>query len=203
MSPASAAPTRYEAEAAALSGGAVVSTEHAGYTGNGFVGGYTDGNKGTAATTFAVSASTAGSHTLTLRYANGTTAPKTLSLVVDGGSARQVTLPATAGWGAWGTVSTSVELSAGSHSVAYRFGSADSGNVNLDHLDVTPPSPGSGPGTGPLFEAEQATLSGGAAVSTEHAGYTGSGFVGGFTDANRGSATVSFAVATPSAGSYD
>lgn len=203
VSPASAAPTRYEAEAAALSGGAVVSTEHAGYTGNGFVGGYTDGNKGTAATTFAVSASTAGSHALTLRYANGTTAPKTLSLVVDGGAARQVTLPATTGWGAWGTVSTSVELSAGSHSVAYRFGSADSGNVNLDHLDVTPPSPGSGPGTGPLFEAEQATLSGGAAVSTEHAGYTGSGFVGGFTDANRGSATVTFAVATPSAGSYD
>ncbi|MFJ4230728.1 carbohydrate-binding protein [Cellulosimicrobium cellulans] len=203
VAPASAATTRYEAEAAALSGGAVVSTEHAGYTGNGFVGGYTDGNKGAAATTFAVTASAAGTHTLTLRYANGTTAPKTLSLVLDGGAPHQVTLPATAGWGAWGTVSTSVELTAGSHSVAYRFASSDSGNVNLDHLDVTPASPGSGPGTGPLFEAEQAALAGGAVVSTEHAGYTGSGFVGGFTDANRGSATVTFAVATPSAGSYD
>ncbi len=202
-SPASAAPTRYEAETATLTGGAVVASDHTGHTGSGFVGGYTDDNKGSAATTFAVAASTAGSHTLTLRYANGTTAPKTLSVVVDGGTARQVTLPATAGWDTWATASTSVELTAGTHSVAYRFGTADSGNVNLDHLDVTPPSPGTEPATGPLFEAEQGTLSGGAVESTEHAGYTGSGFVGGFTDANRGAAAVAFAVATPTAGSYD
>ncbi|MBD5785979.1 carbohydrate-binding protein [Cellulosimicrobium terreum] len=200
--PASAAPTRYEAESAARTGGAVVATDHTGYTGTGFVGGYTDANRGSATTTFTVAASTAGSHTLALRYANGTTAPKTLSLLVDG-AARQVTLPATAGWDAWGTVSTSVQLSAGSHTVAYRFGTGDSGNVNLDHLDVTPPSPGSGPGSGPLFEAESATLTGGATVSNEHGGHTGSGFVGGFTDANRGAAAVSFAVATATAGSYD
>jgi ABC-type amino acid transport substrate-binding protein len=42
---ASAASTVYEAESAALSGGAVVGTEHTGYTGTGFVEGYTDATR--------------------------------------------------------------------------------------------------------------------------------------------------------------
>lgn len=49
--PAYAATTRYEAESAVLAGGAVVSTEHTGYSGSGFVAGYTDADKGIAATT--------------------------------------------------------------------------------------------------------------------------------------------------------
>ncbi len=85
---AGAATTRYEAEQAALSGGAAVATEHAGYSGSGFVGGYTDGNKGTATTTFAVTAAASGTHTLALRYANGTGSAKTLTLLVDGAASR-------------------------------------------------------------------------------------------------------------------
>src|SRR5690349_1487435 len=82
--PAEAASTTYQAESAALSGGTAVATDHTGYTGSGFVGGYTDGNKGNANTTFTVSNSGAASRTLTLRYANGTTQTKTLSLYVNG-----------------------------------------------------------------------------------------------------------------------
>ena len=134
---AHAATTTYQAESAALSGGAVTGTDHTGYTGSGFVGGYTDTDKGNAATTFTVAAAAAGSYTLGLRYANGTTATMTLSLVVDGHT-QQITLPATTNWDAWTTQTSTVSLTAGNHTVAYRFGTADGGNVNLDSLAVTP-----------------------------------------------------------------
>ncbi|WBU37502.1 CBM35 domain-containing protein [Homoserinibacter sp. YIM 151385] len=204
-SPAHAATTRYEAEQASRSGGAVVSTEHGGYSGTGFVGGYTDGNKGAATTSFAVSTTASGTHALGLRYANGTGSAKTLTLVVDG-AAQQIDLGATSGWSSWATRTVSVSLTAGSHTIAYRFGTADSGNVNLDALDVTTPS-GSGTGTGadyaagPVFEAESATLTGGTAVSTEHAGFSGTGFVGGYTDGSKGTATTTFKVRVAAAGS--
>src|SRR5258707_1004805 len=80
---ASAATTTYEAENAALSGGTVVASDHTGYTGTGFVGGYTDANKGNANTAFTVPESAAGSTTTTLRYANGTGSQMSLSLYVN------------------------------------------------------------------------------------------------------------------------
>jgi hypothetical protein len=193
---ASAATATYQAESAALSGGAAVATDHSGYTGSGFVGGYTDGNKGNAATTFTVSNSGAASRQLTLRYANGTSATMTLSLYVNGVRITQVALGATANWDSWGTRADTVSLPGGNSTVAYRFDSTDSGNVNLDSLTVTdlaaPPA-----GT---FEAESAALSGGAAVATDHSGYTGSGFVGGYTDGNKGNAATTFTVNRSAAG---
>ncbi|WP_284747810.1 carbohydrate-binding protein [Amycolatopsis sp. RTGN1] len=194
--PAHAATTRLEAESAALAGGAVVETDHPGYSGSGFVGGFTDGHRGTARTTFAVSAASAGSYTLALGYANGTGSSRTLTLTVDS-TAQQISLPATASWDSWGSASVAVSLGAGAHSVSYTFGSGDSGNVNLDRLDVTPSATGQ---AGPLFEAENATLSGGAVVATDHPGYSGSGFVGGYTDGNKGNARTSFAVKVTTAG---
>jgi hypothetical protein len=194
--PAHAATTRLEAESAALAGGAVVETDHPGYSGSGFVGGFTDGHRGTARTTFAVSAASAGSYTLALGYANGTGSSRTLTLTVDS-TAQQVSLPATVSWDSWGSASVAVSLGAGAHSVSYTFGSGDSGNVNLDRLDVTPSATGQ---AGPVFEAENATLSGGAVVATDHPGYSGSGFVGGYTDGNKGNARTSFAVKVTTAG---
>ncbi|WP_246846297.1 right-handed parallel beta-helix repeat-containing protein [Humibacter ginsenosidimutans] len=134
--PASTGPL-FEAEDAALSGGAVVQSDHTGYSGTGFVGGYTDANAGTATTTFAVSIDTAGDQQLALRYANGTGSTRTLTLNVDG-SAQQISLPATADWNTWATQTTTVSLSAADHTVAYSYGSGDNGNVNLDSLTVTP-----------------------------------------------------------------
>ncbi|MBE1875699.1 CBM35 domain-containing protein [Myceligenerans pegani] len=200
---AQAETTRHEAELALLTGGATAAADHAGYTGSGFVDGYTDGNKGTATTSFAVEIATDAEHTLTLRYANGTGSPKTLTLIIDG-AAQQVSLPATANWDDWATHSVSVDLTSGAHTVAYRFGAADSGNVNLDNLEVAPPpQPGAGYSTGPVFEAEAATLAGGAVVASDHAGYSGSGFVGGYTDANSGSASTTFKVRISGGGAVD
>ncbi|MFC6091265.1 carbohydrate-binding protein [Saccharothrix lopnurensis] len=187
-SAAPAAPVTLEAESAALSGGARVETEHAGGTGSGYVGGFTDANRGTARITFTTTA-TAGPNSLTLRYANGTGSTRTLTLTVNG-SARQLPLPATAGWASWGTATASVALNAGGNTIAVAYGSGDSGNVNLDHLALDPTPVATG-----TLEAESATLSGGARVETEHAGGTGTGYVGGFTDANRGTARATFTTA--------
>ncbi len=194
---AASAGTVYEAESAALSGGAAVATDHTGYSGSGFVGGYTDGNKGSAATTFSVTAATAGGYVSTLRYANGTTAPQTLSVYVNGTRTTQISLPATADWNTWGTLATPVTLTAGADTVAYRFDSTDSGNVNLDDIALAAaPAPPAG-----TYEAESAALSGGAVVASDHTGFTGSGFVGGYTDGNKGSAATTFTVTAASAGS--
>ncbi|MGW6278778.1 CBM35 domain-containing protein [Kribbella sp. NPDC055071] len=166
----------YEAEQAALSGGAVVATDHGGYSGSGFVGGYVDGNKGNAATTFTVTSTKAGTGTATLRYANGTGATMTLSLYAGGSKVRQISLPATANWDTWGTASEQLPLVAGSNTIAYRFDSADSGNVNLDNLTVAAPVDEAPPGA-----LERGFLSGGASVGTSITGFTGGGYVTGFT----------------------
>jgi hypothetical protein len=163
-----------EAERASLSGGAVAQTDHTGYSGTGFVGGYTDGNKGTAKTTFQVIIPSAGPQSLALRYANGTGSAMTLSLYVDGAKLRQISLPATANWDTWATATETTTLTAATHTVAYAFDTTDSGNVNLDSLTVTPMTP-AGPG-----EAESAFLSGGATVGNATAGFTGSSYVTGF-----------------------
>jgi len=194
---ASAGSTTYQAESAALSGGATVATDHSGYTGSSFVGGYTDANKGNAATTFTVNAATAGGYQLSLRYANGTTAAMTLSLYVNAAKVGQISLPATANWDTWMTRTDTVTLNSGNNTVAYRFDSSDSGNVNLDSLTATDvPAPPAG-----QYEAESAALSGGTTVATDHSGYTGSGFVGGYTDGNKGNAATTFTVNVANAGS--
>ncbi|MFE3244329.1 hypothetical protein ACFXJ7_29115, partial [Kitasatospora indigofera] len=51
-----------------------------------------------------------------------------------------------------------------------------------------------------VVEAESSALSGGASFASDHPGFTGSGFVGGFTDANKGGASTSFAVQSAVAG---
>ncbi|MFC9329564.1 carbohydrate-binding protein [Kitasatospora sp. NPDC057015] len=193
---AQAASVVLEAESASLAGGASVASDHTGYTGTGFVGGFTDGNKGNAKTSFTVQATAAGAATVAIRYANGTGSDKTLSLVVNGTTVRQVTLPATANWDTWATSEQTVTLTAGANTVALAFTTADSGNVNLDNLTAT-----TGTTTpGGTLQAESASLAGGASVASDHTGYTGTGFVGGFTDGNKGNASTSFAVTAGQAG---
>ncbi|UUN28461.1 carbohydrate-binding protein [Streptomyces sp. FIT100] len=169
--PAHAGTAVVEAESAALSGGAVVASDHVGYTGAGFVGGYTDANKGTASTAFSVQSVVAGSGSMRLRYANGTTAAMTLSLYVNGAKVRQVSLPATANWDTWGTVDEPVSFNAGANTVALTFTSTDSGNVNLDNAVFTTPEPG--PGGSLTHPATDFFRSGGVTA--------GSGYLSGFT----------------------
>ncbi|MEI2393940.1 galactose-binding domain-containing protein [Paenibacillus phytohabitans] len=143
----------YEAESAALSGGAKVNTDHAGYSGTGFVDGYlTQG----PATTFTVSVAAAGSRNVTLKYANASGSDKTLSIYVNGVKIRQSTLPNLANWDTWSTKAELLTLNSGSNTIAYKYDAGDTGNVNLDQIVVaaavtaTPtPSPTIAPTTAP------------------------------------------------------
>ncbi len=66
-------------------------------------------------------------------------------------------------------------LHSGSNTIGYKFDTTDTGNVNLDNIVVTAVA---APPAG-QYEAESAALTGGAAIATDHSGYTGTGFVGG------------------------
>ncbi|ABX42242.1 CARDB domain-containing protein [Lachnoclostridium phytofermentans] len=131
-----ASTNQYEAENALLSGGAVYANDHSGYTGTGFVGGFTDSNKGNAKVEFQIPASKSSQFKLSLRYANGTGSEKTLSLWVDGNFYKQLYFPATANWDSWNSIIETIYLSQGMHSITYFFGNSDSGNVNIDNLHV-------------------------------------------------------------------
>ncbi|MPZ85603.1 MAG: carbohydrate-binding protein [Actinophytocola sp.] len=184
--PPPAEPGVLEAEAATLAGGAAVETEHPGYSGTGYVGQLTDAHKGTAAVTFAVTAAGAGSHTLDLRYANGTGATMTLSLYLGSTRLRQLALPASGSWDTWTTASTTVDLPGGTSDVGYRYDQTDTGNVNLDRLAVTA-VPGAEPcavqAPSVCFEAEDGFLAGGAVRATSTAGFSGGGYATGLASA--------------------
>ncbi|MGW2015471.1 carbohydrate-binding protein [Streptomyces sp. NPDC001927] len=197
--PAHAATVVLESEAAALAGGTAVEQEHAGYTGTGYVGGYTDGNKGAASTSYTVSSAFAGTGSVKVRYANGTGAAKTLTLLVNGTATGQVTFPATSGWASWATVDVPVTYAQGTNTLRLAFTAGDSGNVNLDNVTATTPDAPT-PVDPAVLEAESATLAGGAVVEREHAGYTGTGYVGGYTDGNKGTASLTTGVQSAHAG---
>lgn len=126
---------RYEAENAALTGGAKVNTNHTGYSGAGFVDGYTASG---AATAFTVQASAAGTYNTTLRYANATGSSKTVSVYVNGTRIKQSTFPSLSSWDTWADQTESLNLQAGSNTITYKYDSADSGNINIDYVTVLP-----------------------------------------------------------------
>lgn len=145
-----------QAGAAALAGGAAIATNHTGYQSTaGFAANL--GQASGASATWTVLGAPAGQAAVTIRYANaigalGGPAPRTIDLDVNGGPAQTLTLPPTASWNDWSTVTATVPLAAGTNTIALACASGDSCNVNLDTLAVGPasaPAPAS-PGTGPL-----------------------------------------------------
>jgi Carbohydrate binding module (family 35)/Divergent InlB B-repeat domain len=128
------AQTQYEAENATRSGGANVNTNHAGYTGTGFVDGYF--NSTTAQTVFNVSAPSAGSATITVRYAAGNGASSNTGLYVNGIKLRNITFNATASWATWSTKNETVTLNAGNNTIGLKADISSSACINLDHIVV-------------------------------------------------------------------
>ncbi|KAK1185410.1 DUF1080 domain-containing protein [Streptomyces sp. NBS 14/10] len=131
--------TSYDAESARLTGGAAIDTEHAGYTGGGFVDGF--GTQGATAT-FEVDAPAKGSYDVALRYANGPnpfTGTKTIGITVNGGQAQQTSLPSTGAWNRWSTKTERLSLRKGRNTIAYTYRPEDTGHVNLDMIEVRRP----------------------------------------------------------------
>ncbi|WP_157247302.1 CBM35 domain-containing protein [Nonomuraea typhae] len=165
--PAQAATTRYEAENATSSRGAV-EANHPGFSGTGFV---NSDNAAGPYTEWTVHAPAAGTATLAIRYANGTTTARTTDVAVNGAvvSPGRAFGP-TGAWSAWAASTLTATLNAGDNTVRITATGAG-GNPNLDYLEVTTAA---GPAT--EYQAESAALER-ASVATNHAGYTGSGFV--------------------------
>lgn len=136
-STAVAAPVVHEAETATVSRGAVESN-HPGFTGSGFVnydnasGGYVQWN---------VDAARAGTATLTLRYANGSTANRPMDISVNGAvAASGKAFGATGAWTSWTTTTITANLKAGANTIRATATTAN-GGPNVDHLTVDTAAP--------------------------------------------------------------
>lgn len=184
----------YELEDGELSGSANIQTEHAGYSGSGFVAGMGDFGSGS---TVDVVVDEAGPYDLTIGYANGPnpfSGAKRLSLLVNG-QRQQISLPSTGTWQTWGTHTVRVDLPAGASTVTLEkvTGTDDDGHVNLDYVQVKVP-------TTLRYEAEAGVRAGGANVQTEHAGFSGTGYVGGLEPVG---ASVTMTVDAQEAGDHE
>ncbi|MFI7705244.1 carbohydrate-binding protein [Nonomuraea sp. NPDC049480] len=122
---------RYEAEDATISQGAAESN-HAGFSGTGFVnyvnvtGSYVE---------FTVNAAAPGTATLTLRYANGTTANRPMTVTVNGATTLTRDYPGTGAWSTWATDTFTVPLTAGTNTVRATATTAN-GGPNVDYLEA-------------------------------------------------------------------
>lgn len=181
--------TRYEAEAATLTGGARKAYDHEGYSGSGFVCGY--GNDG-ADTEFTVKATSAGLYRLCIRYANASGSDKSLSIYVNGVDVKQTIFAKMSAWNQWADCYEIIELKEGINTISLRRDLEDGGCCNIDYIEVNPL-------VDIKIEAEDAQLSGGAFVANDLPGYSGDYFVCGY--GNEGAET-SFDVNIPMNGEY-
>lgn len=137
---AAAAPTRYEAENSPATCTGTIDTNWAGFSGGGFCNGT---NATGAFVQFTVNASAAGTATLGVRFANGTTTTRPTSLIVNGATVQSPSFEGTGAWNTWVTKSLSVSVNAGNNTIRLNPTSAG-GLPNVDYLDfevggTTPP----------------------------------------------------------------
>ncbi|HUQ55875.1 cellulase family glycosylhydrolase [Lentzea sp.] len=127
-----AAPVQYQAESATISNG-LVESNHAGFTGAGFV---NYDNETGSSVEFTVTAANAGPATLTFRFANGQTADRPMDIAVNGSvTAPALSFPSTGAWTSWTTKSATVNLNAGSNKIK-TVATTSNGGPNLDRMDV-------------------------------------------------------------------
>jgi Fungal chitosanase of glycosyl hydrolase group 75/Carbohydrate binding module (family 6) len=166
MVSAHAAATRYEAENATISQGTVASN-HTGFSGTGFVD-YT--NVTGSYVQFTVTAANAGTATVSVRYANGTTVNRPMDIAVNGTTvAAGASFGPTANWDTWATKTLTVAVNAGSNTIRATATTAN-GGPNVDFVDFELAAPATD------YQAEDATISQGT-VANNHLNYTGTGFV--------------------------
>jgi hypothetical protein len=135
--------TEYQAENATIVQG-VVESNHLNFTGTGFV---NYDNASGAYVEFAVVPQTAGSTTLTFRYANGSTTNRPMSISVNGTVVNSsLAFNGTGNWDTWADASVTATLNSGTNLVRATATTAN-GGPNLDRLRL-------GGGSGPPTAAE-------------------------------------------------
>ena len=121
---------KYEAENAELSGGCGKNSNHAGYSGTGFVDGFVHAG---SATSFTVTNAPSGSWDVTLRYSAGA-GGQSLGVYVNGIKVRYMDLPATADWETWADKIEQLPLQAGSNTIMFK--NENGVPLNLDYITV-------------------------------------------------------------------
>ncbi|MEU2065225.1 carbohydrate-binding protein [Streptomyces sp. NPDC013455] len=129
---AQAATTRYEAEGAGAVCTGTVDSDWAGYSGSGFCNGT---NAAGAYAEFTVNAAGAGTATLGIRFANGSTAARPATVAVNGTTATTASFEPTGTWNTWATTALTVPVRAGGNTVRLTP-TAAGGLPNLDYLDA-------------------------------------------------------------------
>jgi hypothetical protein len=129
---AQAASVRYEAESSPAVCTGTIDSDWTGYSGSGFCNGT---NATGAYAQFTVTAATAGTATLNVRFANGTTTARPADVTVNGSAAASASFEATGAWSTWATKTLTVPVSAGSNTIRLNP-TAAAGLPNVDYLDA-------------------------------------------------------------------
>ncbi|WP_375136629.1 family 43 glycosylhydrolase [Streptomyces sp. A244] len=124
---------RYEAETAPAQCQGTIDSNQAGYSGTGFC-------NGTAAAgayaQFTVTPATAGTATVAVRFANGSSSgARPANLIVNGATAGALSFESTGAWTTWTTKTVTVSLNTGSNTIRLDPTTA-AGLPNVDYLDV-------------------------------------------------------------------
>lgn len=111
-----------------------VDNNNARFTSDGFAN--TDNNTGTGIN-WKVNVATAGTYTVTWRYANGGGSDRPGALLVGGSTVlSNISFPDTGGWTTWNTVSKTVSMTAGIKDVRLQA-TGTSGLSNIDYIEIT------------------------------------------------------------------
>ncbi|HCT80923.1 MAG TPA: carbohydrate-binding protein [Micromonosporaceae bacterium] len=158
---------RHEAENGTCDG--TIDSNHLGFSGTGFC---NTTNAVGSNVTWTVNAAAAGPVLLKFGYANGATVDKPMTVTVNGAIVGTVAFAPTGAWTTWVTAPANTSFNAGSNVVRLTATTA-AGGPNVDYVDVE----ASGPAPSE-YQAESCTISQGI-VESNHAGFTGTGFVNG------------------------
>ncbi|GLI01471.1 GDSL-type esterase/lipase family protein [Phytohabitans aurantiacus] len=174
-SAAVAAPTRYEAETAPATCAGTIDSNHTGFSGSGFC---NADNAIGAAAQFTVTASAAGTATLGIRYANGTTTARPADVLVNGTRATGASFDGTGAWTTWTTLTLTAPVNAGTNTIRLNPTTA-SGLANVDALDF---EVGSGP-VGGNGQPNDANIQYYGRWNKSNSAYYAMGWAGGYLDA--------------------
>jgi hypothetical protein len=162
----SALTTTYQAENATDIDEGVVESIHAGFTGTGYV------NINNFSNTFflhVINSPFAGPATLRVRYANGTGTNRPIAISVNGAPGGTVPGAPTGSWSTWATATVPINLVVGNNDVVHSS-VVDAGMPNIDKFDIIQ-------SVTQTFQAEAAADIDEGEVESNHAGFTGTGFV--------------------------
>ena len=168
---------RYEAEEGEMIGGAGPGNSHTGYTGDSYVAGLDNPNRGLTVT---VDVPRADSYMIGVRYSASSSSTMGVYVGENAENAQTVHFGSVldASWENWSTSYIMLDLAEGENNITFlRRDGVDTGAINMDSVTVT---------DGVIYEAEDATaFLGNHNPVSNHPGYSGRGFMDHFnTDGN-------------------